>query len=1069
MPRALTVGFPGRIGPDGETIREAPIDWIESVRPVFEGAQAVALCTLHSYAHPHEETALAGVLAAAFPGLFLSVSHRVAPVMREFERASTTVVNAYVAPLMDRYLGRLQAALGAHPLAVMGSAGGLLTAVEARARPVETVLSGPAGGVRGAWAVARRLGLHGVLTVDMGGTSTDVSVVEGALLPEDDGGLREHPLRISLLPIETVGAGGGSLAWVDDGGALRVGPRSAGAVPGPACYGRGGLSPTVTDAHVVLGRLSSLLGGAMSLDVRAAEHAVGGLAERLGLTPVATAEAIVATAEANMARACRRVSTGRGLDPRALTLIAFGGATGLHACRLADELGCREVVFPREPGLLSAEGMLSAPWAVDRARALNLDETDWTPEALGPVWVALTREVEAELGVGTDARRELVFLAELRYRGQAHGLAVPLPSPDPTGLRVDFDGRHKARFGHAFGSERPAELVALRCLGRASSGETPDEPWGDGPEFSPTGDGPGRPIAGPGRPIIGPAVHAAYSATLYVPAGWRAVPQPSGDILCARVGAGVPAVDAGLGVEIHRQRLAAIAEEMGNVLMRAAFSANIKERRDFSCALFDGDGQMLEHAAHIPVHLGSTPLSVAAARAAVEFKPGIQVILNDPYAGGTHLPDVTLVTPVFLPGEHRPSFFVANRAHHADVGGLSAGSLPAPRGPDGELRDLTIDDEGIRIGPTVLDSALRERFARASRVPDDRRGDLHAQEAANAVGVQALLALTRRCGVAPLVGANIALLDYAERRMRHVLAGLPTGEVTFTDFLDDDGCGESPIPLPVTIRRSGDTAEFDFRDCPDQVPGPMNAVRAIVVSAVFYVLKCLAGDEIPANAGLLRPVRILTRPGSIVDALPPAAVSAGNVETSQRLVDALFGALAILAPGRVPAASGGSMNNVLFGGVTADGDAFVHYETLGGGAGASGAGPGLSGRHTHMTNTLNTPIEALERLFPVRIEAYALRPSTASHPSPAGEHAGGHGILRTYRFLVPAEVTVLSERRRLAPWGLGGAPEGALGRNRLQRVDGTEVELPGKVTLRVAAGEALIVETPGGGGWRAPV
>jgi 5-oxoprolinase (ATP-hydrolysing) len=1045
--RGDVLGYPGRLGPAGEVLASAPPAWLQSVEEVLRAVDAVAVCTLHGYAHPAEEAALAAALEAAHPELFVSVSHRLAPVMREFERASTAVVNAYVAPVMARYLGRLASALTTTRVAIMGSAGGLLPVEAARRQPVDTVLSGPAGGARGAWAVAERLGIRDLLAVDMGGTSTDVSVVSGELLPDDEGQLGEHPLRVPLLPIETVGAGGGSVAWVDAGGALRVGPHSAGASPGPACYGRGGDRPTVTDAHVVLGHLNSLLGGAMPLDRDAAHRAVATLCGPLGLTGVEVASAIVATVDANMARACRRVSTGRGIDPRGLTLMAFGGATGLHACRLADELGCAAVVFPREPGLLSAEGMLSAPWAAEVSRPMNLVEADWSSAVLGEAVAALGAEVCAELARATAAEATVTHRALVRFRGQTHGLSVPVDADDlrPASLRRAFEAAHHARFGHSFGPERPAELLALRCLGRASSGLTPDEPVDT--TFDAT-------------LLVGPAVRSAYSSTLLVPTGWRAEPLPSGDVRCVRIGDAPPAPSQGL--EIHRQRLAAIAEEMGNVLMRAAFSANIKERRDFSCALFDADGEMLEHAAHIPVHLGSTPMSVAAARAAIRFEPGMSVLLNDPFAGGTHLPDVTLVTPVFLPGGERPMFFVANRAHHADVGGISAGSLPAPRGADGVVRALTIDDEGLRLPPVVLDEEVEARFAAASRVPDDRHGDLQAQRAANDVGVQALLALVSRGGEAAVTAWNAALLDYAERRMRRVLADLPSGEASFTDWLDDDGHGEAPIPLPVSVRLRGDTAEFDFTAAPDQVAGPMNAVRAIAVSAVFYVLKCLAGDEIPANAGLLRPVTIRTRTGSIVDALPPAAVSAGNVETSQRLVDALFGALALLAPGRIPAASGGSMNNVLFGGRLPGVDAgnFVHYETLGGGAGASAEAPGASGRHTHMTNTLNTPVEALERLFPVRIETYALRPAPDARP---GEHAGGAGIVRAYRFLVEAEVTVLAERRRLAPWGVGGAAAGALGRHRLRRTDGSEVKLPGKVTLRVAAGETLIVETPGGG------
>jgi 5-oxoprolinase (ATP-hydrolysing) len=1055
--RGDVLGYPGRLDGSGRRLAVPENDgFVAALRAALPGIEAVAVCTLHGYAHPVEEAEIVAAVRARSPGVFISVSHEVAPVMREFERASTTVVNAYVAPVMDRYLARLAAALPNGRIAIMGSAGGLSTVADARRRPVDTVLSGPAGGVRGAHAVGRRLGLAALLAVDMGGTSTDVSVITDELLPEDDGALGPHPLRISLLPIETVGAGGGSVAWIDDGGALRVGPHSAGATPGPACYGRGGEQPTVTDAHVVLGRLTTLVGGAMTLDVDAAHRAISRVAVPLGLSVPEAARAIVETVEATMARACRRVSSERGVDPRGLALVAFGGAAGLHACRLADELGCRTVVFPREPGLLSAEGMLEAPFAVDRTRPCLVAEASWPAANLAAAAGSLVADVEAALSGslpgpddGTD-RREVRVVFDMRYQGQTHTLPVLVPLPfDAQTLRTAFDAMHRARFGHALPGDHPAELVSMRCLGRVYPSLPRPEPV----------DAPAT-VAGAGWAAVGPAMFHAYSATLLVPPGWSARQGPTGDVVCT---AGAPAA-ASTGLEIHRQRVSAIAEEMGHVLMRAAFSANIKERRDFSCAVFDADGGMVEHAAHIPVHLGSTPLSVEAARAAVSFAPGTQVLLNDPFSGGTHLPDVTLVTPVFAPEAASPVFFVANRAHHADVGGIAAGSLPAPRGADGSARALTIDDEGFRLPPTVLDDATRTRFVDASRVPGDRKGDLAAQEAANAAGVRALTALVARCGLAEVRAWNAALRDYAERRMRAVLAALPPGTATFTDFLDDDGLGDAPIPLPVTVTLGAGTAEFDFRAAPDQVAGPMNAVRAIVVSAVFYVLECLAGGDLPANAGLLRPVTILTRPGSIVDADPPAAVSAGNVETSQRLVDAIFGALALLAPGRIPAASGGSMNNVLFGGVDAAGAPFVHYETLGGGAGASAEGPGLSGRHTHMTNTLNTPVEALERAFPVTIEGYALRPV---EPAPPGEFSGGAGVRRIYRFHGPAEVTVVSERRRLAPWGLGGAAPGASGRNRLVRANGEVVPLPGKITLRVEAGDRLEVETPGGGGWRA--
>ena len=581
----------------------------------------------------------------------------------------------------------------------------------------------------------------------------------------------------------------------------------------------------------------------------------------------------------------------------------------------------------------------------------------------------------------------------------------------------------------------------------------------------------------------GPATISTYSATLYLPPGWQARTLPTGDRLCARVAShpGTPALGPthlALALDIHRQRLAAIAEEMGATLMRAAFSANIKERRDFSCAVFNAAGEMLCHAAHIPVHLGSTPLSVQAAIEAIPMTPGTQVLLNDPFAGGTHLPDVTLVTPVFLE-QHttrqsppRPAYYVANRAHHADVGGVSPGSLPAPRRPDGTIQPLTIDDEGFRLPPTVLDDDLRHRFAHASRLPDDRHGDLRAQEAANRLGARRVAELVEALGTHETQALDAALLDYSERRMRAVLAALPDGIYAFEDKLDDDGVTDEAIAIPVTLTLAGDTALVDFCAAPDAVPGPLNAVRAIAVSAVFYAFRCLAGAAIPANAGLLRPIEIRTRPGSIIDARPPAAVSAGNVETSQRLVDALFGALAQAAPDRMPAAACGSMNNILFGGRRADDTPFVHYETLAGGAGGGPAGPGADAIHVHMTNTLNTPVEALERDFPVRIEEYAVRPSADATDAIDATDAtdattpGGAGVIRRYRFLAPTEVTLITERRRYPPYGLNGAPAGALGINRYLPAAGDAITLPGKASLAVAAGDAIEILTPGGGSWR---
>jgi N-methylhydantoinase B len=505
-------------------------------------------------------------------------------------------------------------------------------------------------------------------------------------------------------------------------------------------------------------------------------------------------------------------------------------------------------------------------------------------------------------------------------------------------------------------------------------------------------------------------------------------------------------------IELFNHRFAAIAEEMGELLTRTAFSPNIKERRDHSCAIFDENGDTVAQAAHIPVHLGSAPLCVKAVIGRLDLQPGQTAIVNDPFAGGTHLPDITLVTAVLLaPGL---SWYVATRAHHADVGGIAPGSLPPSR---------TIDDEGWRIAPALLDETVAASLLAASRTPDERRGDLAAQKAANALGARRLAELGARHGADRLRSMAAALTDYSERCVASVLAQIPDGEAAVEDYLDDARGDGHPIRLALWLKKIGGTCILDFSACDPQVEGPMNAVRAIVESAVLYVLVCLAGEEVPANAGALRPATILTRPGTVVDAVEPAAVAAGNVETSQRLVDVVLQAFSRLAPERVPAASYGSMNNVLIGSVAGATPAWVYYETVGGGHGASALGPGASAMQAHMTNTLNTPVEALELAYGMRIEQYAIRDGSGG----AGRFRGGDGIVRAWHFCADVEVTVIADRRRFGPPGAEGGGDGAVGRQYLVE-DERVIELGGKFTRRVRVGSTLVVETPGGGGWGSP-
>ncbi len=510
-------------------------------------------------------------------------------------------------------------------------------------------------------------------------------------------------------------------------------------------------------------------------------------------------------------------------------------------------------------------------------------------------------------------------------------------------------------------------------------------------------------------------------------------------------------------LEVFKNKFASVAEEMGMALVRAAYSPNIKERRDFSCAVFDGAGAMVAQAAHIPVHLGSMPLSVAAAIEALPLGPGDMAMLNDPFQGGTHLPDITLVAPVFAGGD-TPLFYVANRAHHADIGGMAAGSMPL---------STSIFQEGLVIPPVKIVAAgeivpdLMRLFLANVRTPVERRGDFAAQIAANRIGIARMEALVAAHGRETVAGLGEALMDYAERMMTAAIAAIPDGVYTAEDCLDDDGAGGGEVWLRLTLSIGPDAVELDFTDSDPQTAGCVNATRAIVVSAALYVFRALAGADVPTNAGCLRPLFVATRPGTVADARFPAAVAGGNVETSQRLADVILAALAKALPGRLPAASQGTMNNVAIGGDDPRAKAaFTYYETVAGGAGADASGPGQAAVHSHMTNTRNTPVEALEFAYPLRVVRYGLRRGSGG----TGRHAGGDGVVREIEALCPMEATVLSDRRLRGPWGLAGGGEGAPGVNVVTRRAG-EMVMPGKFHVRLRAGDRLRLETPGGGGY----
>ncbi|HZQ79702.1 MAG TPA: hydantoinase B/oxoprolinase family protein [Acidimicrobiia bacterium] len=1036
VPRELRFEVGGRLDAAGREIAVVG----PAPAPALSGdVAAVAVCLLHSDLNPAHERAVAAELERQ--GVDVSCSVDVSPEFREYERTATTVVNAYLRPVCRPYLSQLRDL--ADEVLVMTSAGGLVGSDAAARLPAALLLSGPAGGVRAGAAVAAACGYPDAVTFDMGGTSTDVCLVRGGV-PEPAPGreVAGFPVRLPALDIHTIGAGGGSIARLDPGGALVVGPESAGAEPGPACYGRGGTAPTVTDADLVLGRIpaGAAFPGLGRLDVEAAGRALLGALGGSGApggsggpggSAADLAAGVVAVVDAAMEQAVRAVTVERGVDPAGLALVAFGGAGPLHACALAEALDMAAVIVPPRAGALSAVGLLCSPRQRELVRS-------WPDSAsrhgLDDALAALGAEARAAVGGGADV--EVEYALDCRYRGQSHELSVPREEA--------FHAEHERRNGYAR-PEAPVDVVALRARARRPAPLEPDA-------LPPL----------PREPRRGPAVASEPDCTVWIPGGWVAEPGPLGAWILTR--AAVPSAAGGgpdrgpavtpraarpldpAALRILIGRLTGIAEEMGAVLRRAAFSPNIKERADCSAALFTPAGELLAQAEHIPVHLGSMPASVAAAIDALgsEVRAGDQIVLNDPFAGGTHLNDITLVAPCFT-ADGRLVGWAANRAHHADVGGMAPGSIP-PEATE-------VYQEGLRIPPVRLTPEVEAVLFANSRTGAERRGDLDAQRGANQVGVERLALLADE----PLP----EVVAYGERRMRAALAAMPDGTWRFEDVLDSTGAGpghREPARIVLTLTVDGETAGFDFTGTDAQRPGNVNAVEAVTLSAVGFALRSATDPTIPANGGAMRPVSVVAPPGTVVAARPPAAVGAGNVEVSQRVADVCFGALAQACPDRVAAAGQGTMNNVLIGG-----DGWVYYETIAGGQGARPHRPGMSGVHTAMTNTKNTPTEALERAFPLRVLRYRLRRGSGG----AGLAPGGEGIERDLQVLEDCTVSLITERRVTRPWGLRGGQAGAPGENSVVRGgDERRAEsLPDKCTVRLHAGDVLRMLTPGGGGW----
>jgi 5-oxoprolinase (ATP-hydrolysing) len=1033
---------------------------------VAEGFTSVAVAFLHADLNPAHERE-AGEIARAAGFEFVALSSEVSPLPRFVPRAETTVADAYLTPVLQAYVRRVADAVAGAPLYFMTSAGGLVRAEAFRGR--DAVVSGPAGGVVGVARTAAQAGADAVLGFDMGGTSTDVCRFAGQLERRDTARVAGVKLRSPMLDVETVAAGGGSVLTFD-GMRARAGPASAGADPGPACYGRGGPA-AVTDANLVLGRLDprffpAVFGprGDAPLDPAASRARLEALAREMGAADVETAaEGFVAVAVEQMAQAVRRISTERGFDPREHALVAFGGAAGQVACQTAEALGVGEVLCPKYGSVLSA-------WGIGQAQVSALRQAGVeAPLATGLV-AARTALDNLEAGVRADMAAQGAEAGEvrrtlrLRYDGADAELTVALS--DAAAAKAAFEAAHHRLFGF-IEPDRPILIAAVEAEAVDRSSSLPETvsrtnslragPEDDGAQvrFFTQGAWHEAPVVAADAltTIDGPALVVRADTQIAVLPGWRASADAEGLIRLARTGAAARQAIAldrpdPVTLELFNRRFMGVAEAMGAALERTAHSVNIKERLDFSCALFDADGGLVANAPHMPVHLGSMGASVRAVRDRhPDLKPGQAFALNNPYAGGTHLPDITVVMPVFMaPTDAQASFYVAARGHHADVGGIQPGSMPP--------FSHTIDEEGVMLDalPIMRDGRFLDAEVRAAlaagpwpaRAPDRNLADLKAQVASCQAGAAAVAEMIRTYGAAAVARYMGFVQDNAAEAVRRAVGRLSDGQAR----VPMDGGGE--IVVRTTVDAAAREATLDFTASADQLGSNFNAPSAIVDAAALYVFRTLVDDDIPLNAGCLKPLKILTRDGSMLAPHPPAAVVAGNVETSQHVVDALYAALGVMANAQ------GTMNNFTFGD-----EQRQYYETICGGAGATAGHEGASAIHTHMTNSRLTDPEILERRFPVRVEAFGVRAGSGG----AGARRGGDGALRRIRFLAPMEAALLSSRRDHAPQGLAGGAPGLPGRQRLIAASGTVSELPGCFSVTVELGDAIEIETPGGGGF----
>jgi 5-oxoprolinase (ATP-hydrolysing) len=1077
------IGAEERISAHGEVL--LPLDGVRLERDLATafaaGLRSVAIVLLHAYRFPQHEAAAANI-ARAVGFTQVSVSHAVSPLPKLVARGDTTLVDAYLSPVLERYVASLRrgldGVLGGAPLLFMQSHGGLAAAAHFHGK--DSLLSGPAGGVVGMVHAARAVGSGEVIGFDMGGTSTDVALFAGELERTTDALIAGVRVNAPMLRIQTVAAGGGSILKFANG-RLQVGPESAGAFPGPACYRHGG-PPTVTDANLLLGRIQPDFfpqvfgpGGNEPVDPAATAAAFATLAEQLA---AATGErrggdelaaGYLRIAIERMANAIKQISVQRGHDVTRFTLCCFGGAGGQHAARVAESLGVRTVLIHPLAGVLSAYGIGVAELRVVRQRSIEAPLSAELLPLLADHFDALTAAALGELraqGADThDAHCE--HRVRLKIAGADASLVVDWPPGRALGdVRRAFHDSHARHFGFR-AAETTAliveaieleavvpgadDLAAAPSLAPAGAPQplTVRRVWcGDGWRDTPIYD---RTALGAGATLAGPALVVEAHATTVVEPGWRATVHASGSLLLSHESRNkrreslAARVDP-IMLEVFNNLFMHVAEEMGIVLEHTAHSVNIKERLDFSCAVFAADGSLIANAPHIPVHLGSMGDSVESILRSHRLAPGDAYCLNTPYNGGTHLPDLTVVTPVFDARGRRLRYLVASRAHHADIGGSTPGSMP-PGSRSIDEEGVLLDGVRIVAGGQFLETEVRQLLTAGPysvRNPDQNIADLKAQLAANARGVAELDRLVARFG-----------LRTVQRYMRHVQRNAADCVRAALEQLHDGRFaveldGGERIAVGISIDRTAARATIDFSGTSPASSGNFNAPASIVRAAVLYVFRTLVRESIPLNAGCLEPLEIRVPPHSLLSPEYPAAVVAGNVETSQCITDALLAALDACA------AAQGTMNNFTFGNAR-----HQYYETLCGGAGAGPTFDGASAVHTHMTNSRLTDPEVLEQRYPVRLRRFAIRCGSGG----CGHHHGGDGIVRDLEFLEPMQAAILSNRRRVPPFGLHGGEPGACGRNYVLRTDGRVEELPATAAVDLAPGDRFVIETPGGGGY----